>query len=113
MLKHERPRPEVGGAVEDQWHDHSTASAAPIQDPEAPGHPPGAAEPVPVHDKLRWTWDDVEALTGMSKRWMQREISAGRMPSPDLRMGRRAGWRPSTIATYLDELADRQRRSSR
>ena len=72
-----------------------------------------AAGPVPVHHKLRWTWADVEALTGMKKRWMQREISAGRMPAPDLRCGRCAGYRPSTITTWLDELADRQGRRSR
>jgi hypothetical protein len=68
---------------------------------------------VPIRDKLRWDWDDLVALTGMSKRWMQREISAGRMPAPDLRMGRCAGYRPSTITKYLDELADRQGRRSK
>jgi predicted DNA-binding transcriptional regulator AlpA len=84
--------------------------------PTAPGNADtGSIEadgPVPVHYKLRWTWADVEALTGMSKRWMQREISAGRMPAPDLRAGRRAGWRPSTILGWLDAMADRQGRRS-
>jgi predicted DNA-binding transcriptional regulator AlpA len=63
-----------------------------------------------MHHKLRWGWDDLIALTGMSKRWMQREISAGRMPAPDLRMGRCAGWRPSTVTAWLDTLAQQAQR---
>jgi predicted DNA-binding transcriptional regulator AlpA len=112
-MKNERPPQEGGGAEDGPRHHHLTSPPPENQDPEAADCPPEAVAHVPIRDKLRWTWDDLEALTGISKRWMQREISAGRMPSPDLRMGRRAGWRPSTIATYLDELADRQRRSSR
>jgi predicted DNA-binding transcriptional regulator AlpA len=63
---------------------------------------------VSIHDKLRWTWDDVELLTGMSRRWMQREIAAGRMPAPDLRLGRSAGYFPRTITAWMDSMADRQ-----
>jgi predicted DNA-binding transcriptional regulator AlpA len=106
MRRNERPQPETGGAVGGSRHDHSTSPAPPFQDPKA-------AAPVPVRDRLRWTWDDVEALTGMSKRWMQREISAGRMPPPDLRMGRCAGWRPATIMSYLDSVAQRGARGGR
>ena len=99
MHKHERPRPEAGGAVGGPRHDHPTAPEPPNQDATR------AAVIVPTRYKLRWTWDDIEALTGMSKRWMQREISAGRMPAPDLRMGRCAGWRPATITAWLDAMA--------
>jgi predicted DNA-binding transcriptional regulator AlpA len=97
-MKNERPQPEAGGVRGDSRHDHPTAPRLSPQEPEAAG-------PVPIHYRLRWTWADVEALTGMSKRWMQREISAGRMPAPDLRMGRCAGWRPATITAWLDSLA--------
>jgi predicted DNA-binding transcriptional regulator AlpA len=80
--------------------------------PPAPDQDSHAAGPVPVRDKLRWTWADVEALTGTSKRWMQREISAKRMPAPDLRCGRCAGWRPATIRAWMDDMADHQRTRS-
>ena len=84
--------------------------------PTVPGNgDTGSIEPagtVPVRAKLRWTWDDIEALTGYDRRWMQQEISAGRMPRADLRAGRRAGWRPSTILGWLDAMADRQGRRS-
>jgi hypothetical protein len=64
----------------------------------------------PRRDKIRWDWDDVEALTGYDRRWMQREVAAGRMPRADLRAGRRAGWKPNTITTWLDSLAASQGR---
>jgi hypothetical protein len=64
-----------------------------------------AAGPVPIRDKLLWSWDDVSALTTVSRRLLEREVSAGRMPAPDVRIGRRACWRPATILSWLDELA--------
>jgi hypothetical protein len=100
-MKDERPRPEAGGAAGGSRHDHPTA-------PE-----PSDTGPVPVRDKLRWTWNDIEALTGYDRRWMQQEISAGRMPRADLPAGRRVGYRPATILAWLDSLADRQGRRSR
>jgi hypothetical protein len=103
-VKDERPRLEAGGAVGDPRHDHLTA---PQPSDTGPVEPAG---PVPVRDKLRWTWSDIEALTGFDRRWMQMEISAGRMPRPDLRAGRRAGFKPSTITAWLDAMAASQGR---
>jgi hypothetical protein len=98
VCKHERPRPEAGGAVGDPRQDHSTAPLPASQDREAPG-------PVPVRDKLLWGWDDIVALTGLSKRLLQREVSARRMPAPDVKVCRRALYRPSTITAWLESLA--------
>jgi predicted DNA-binding transcriptional regulator AlpA len=106
MCKDERPRPEAGGAVDGPHHDHLNALSSLPQDSEA-------ASRLAIRDKLRWNWADVEALTGMSKRWMQREVSAGRMPRPDLNLGRSVGYRPATITAWLDSMADRQGRRSR
>jgi predicted DNA-binding transcriptional regulator AlpA len=95
--KHQRP-PSGGvndGIVPIALSPDSTAAGTPPQDPEA-------AVSIPTHDKLRWTPRDLEALTGMSWRWMLMEISAGRMPPPDLRLGRSVGYRPSTIRAWLD-----------
>ncbi|MDE2100033.1 MAG: hypothetical protein KGL39_22455 [Patescibacteria group bacterium] len=83
---------------------------------EALAHPIEAAGPVgrfrmvdavPVRDKLLWSWDDVSALTSMSRRMLEREVSAGRMPAPDVRIGRRACFRPATITTWLDSFAQK------
>jgi predicted DNA-binding transcriptional regulator AlpA len=52
---------------------------------------------VSIHNKLLWGWDDIGSLTGLSRRLLERQLSAGKMPRPDLRIGRRVLWRPSTI----------------
>lgn len=101
MRKNERPQPEAGGAVGDPRHDHSTAPSRLPQDPEATGA-------VTIRDRLLWSWDDIAALTGLSRRLLEREVSAGRMPGPDVRVGRRACWRPATITAWLDSLAQPQ-----
>jgi hypothetical protein len=105
MCKDERPRLGTGGAVEPR-QGYSTPPLPAHQDPEATAS-------IPIRDKGRWSPRDLEAVVGMSWRWMLREIAAGRMPPPDLRLGRSAGYRPATIMSWLDELAGRQGRSSR
>lgn len=85
--------------------------------PEAPiepvacsnGRPPEAAKVVSIRDRLTWDLADISALTGMSKRWFERERSAGRMPPPDVRCGRRIMWRPATIEGWLDEQGGNRR----
>src|SRR5262249_11541209 len=57
---------------------------------------------VPIHDRLTWGLDDLEALTGLSRRTLERERSAGRLPRPDLRVGRRVLWKPATILAWLE-----------
>jgi predicted DNA-binding transcriptional regulator AlpA len=72
--------------------------------PEAPELP----EPrhrSPLRDRLLWSWDDIAALTGLSRRLLEREVSAGRMPPPDVRIGRRACFRPATVTAWLDSVA--------
>ena len=96
MHKHERPQPEARGVVDDprQYHPTAPPTAATVQ--------PEAASPVPIRDRLLWSWDDVAALTGLSRRFLEREVSAGRMPPPDVRIGRRACFRTATITSWLD-----------
>jgi predicted DNA-binding transcriptional regulator AlpA len=83
--KHERPQLEARGVVDDPRQDHPTA-------------PPSA---VSIQDKLLWGWDDIAALTGLSRRLLERQLSAGKMPRPDLRVGRRVLWRPNTIRSWI------------
>jgi hypothetical protein len=69
---------------------------------------PGAngAAPLPalsIHDQLFWSLANISTLTTLSRRLLERELSAGRMPPPDQRKGRRCLWRPSTIRRWLGE----------
>jgi predicted DNA-binding transcriptional regulator AlpA len=99
-MKSKRPRLETGGAAGDaSEHHHSTAPSSPNQ---APIERPEAASPISIRDKLLWSWNDVSALTGLSRRFLEREVSSGRMPGPDVRIGRRACFRPATIMSWLD-----------
>jgi predicted DNA-binding transcriptional regulator AlpA len=82
----ERPRITTSEAAEVEHRD---------SDPTAP------ASAVSIHDKLVWGWDDITALTGLSRRLLERQLSAGKMPRPDLRVGRRVLWRPSTIKSWI------------
>jgi hypothetical protein len=68
--------------------------------PVVPSDPPFT---VPVRDKLTWDLADIAALTGLSRRLLERELSAGRMPRCDLRVGRRCLWRPETIHRWIEE----------
>lgn len=58
---------------------------------------------VPIADRLTWGLDDLTALTGLSRRTLERERSAGRLPKPDLKVGKRVLWTPSTIRRWLAE----------
>ena len=96
MRKAQRPRTgeSEAAAGDDALAPNSTPAAQPDPSPD-----------IPIHDKLLWGWDDLERLTGLSRRLLQREVSARRMPRPDVKVCRRALWRPATITAWLDELA--------
>jgi predicted DNA-binding transcriptional regulator AlpA len=57
---------------------------------------------VPIHERLTWGLDDLSALTGLSRRTLERERSAGRLPKPDLRVGKRVLWKPETIREWVE-----------
>lgn len=90
MRERERPRtgePEaaVVGAV---FTPHPTLAAA--------------VSPMPIRDKLTWDLHDISLLTGLSRRLLERELAAGRMPKCDLRVGRRCLWRPASIRAWIE-----------
>jgi hypothetical protein len=68
---------------------------------------------IPFRERLLVGWDDISAHSGLSRRLLEREVSARRMPPPDVRIGRRACWRPATITAWLDSLAQRGDRGGR
>jgi predicted DNA-binding transcriptional regulator AlpA len=63
------------------------------------------SQPVRLADRLTWGLDDITALTGLSRRTLERERSAGNFPPPDIRVGRRVLWRPETIHRWIDARA--------
>jgi predicted DNA-binding transcriptional regulator AlpA len=63
--------------------------------------PEPARTRVPLNARLTWGLNDLAALTGLSRRTLERERSAGRLPRPDLRVGKRVLWRPDTINEWL------------
>ena len=52
----------------------------------------------------------VARALGISTRTLERLLSGGRFPAPDLRIGRATLWRPATVRVWIDAEADRQRR---
>jgi hypothetical protein len=55
--------------------------------------------PVP---RLAYRLDDLAAALNMSRRALERERSAGRLPKPDLHIGRAPLWKPETIRAWLE-----------
>jgi predicted DNA-binding transcriptional regulator AlpA len=73
---------------------------APPADAQSPA-PERAHPAVPINERLTWGLNDLAALTGLSRRTLERERSAGRLPRPDLHIGKRVLWRPETINEWL------------
>jgi hypothetical protein len=76
----------------------------------APGEPPpdvptdATVRPpaVPILERLTWGLNDLAALTGLSRRSLERARSGGRLPPPDLRVGKRVLWRRETIRRWIE-----------
>lgn len=47
--------------------------------------------------------DDVATTLKVSRRWLERERSAGRVPKPDFQAGRCPRWFPETIRRWIGE----------
>ena len=56
----------------------------------------------PVIERLTYRLDELAAALGVSRRTLERERSAGRLPRPDLHIGRAPMWRRETIARWLE-----------
>ena len=46
--------------------------------------------------------DDLASILGVSRRWLERERSAGRVPKPDFTAGRCPRWRPETVRRWIE-----------
>jgi predicted DNA-binding transcriptional regulator AlpA len=55
----------------------------------------------PPVDRLTYRIDDLAAALGVSRRIVERERSAGRLPKPDLRIGRIPLWRIESVKEWI------------
>ncbi|WP_145266411.1 helix-turn-helix transcriptional regulator [Tautonia plasticadhaerens] len=51
---------------------------------------------------MTWRLADIAEALGVSRRALERERSAGRLPKPDLTIGRMPLWRPETIRGWIE-----------
>jgi predicted DNA-binding transcriptional regulator AlpA len=116
-MKHERPRPEAGGAADDPRQDHLTAPAPADKDlPEGtitlaaalqelvellPGLK-AAIDRQAGPPRMTLRLDEVAASLGVCRRAIERERAAGRFPLPDARLGKVPLWKPETIQAWLE-----------
>jgi len=68
---------------------------------EPTGSPRPLPEPATV-PRLAFRLDEVALSLGLSRRTLERERSAGRMPKPDMRVGKMPLWRPDTIREWVE-----------
>jgi hypothetical protein len=63
--------------------------------------------------RLAYRLSEIAAALGVSKRLLEMERAAGRLPRADLRIGRVSLWKVETIRDWLAQQGDRQGRRSR
>jgi excisionase family DNA binding protein len=51
------------------------------------------------------TIDDWARILNVSRRLVERQRAAGKLPAPDLHIGKLPRWRPSTVRAWLDARA--------
>ncbi len=59
------------------------------------------ASEVAAVERLTYRIRDIAAVLGVSRRTIEAERSAGRLPEPDLRIGKVPLWRVETIRAWL------------
>jgi predicted DNA-binding transcriptional regulator AlpA len=60
----------------------------------------------PPVDRMTLRLDELAAALGVSRRVLERERAAGRLPSPDLHIGKMPLWRVASIEAWLAQPAD-------
>jgi hypothetical protein len=83
--------------------------AAPAPDPRLVPSPvdprAGAARPkrkLPAGIEPMLSLDDIATWVSRSRRWLERERSAGRVPRPDFHAGKSPRWHVATIRAWLE-----------
>jgi len=71
----------------------------PPEDPR-PEAKPGRTLPASIEPMLHI--DDLAALLSCSRRLVERMRSAGKVPKPDIHVGRCPRWRPATVRAWIE-----------
>jgi hypothetical protein len=71
--------------------------------------PKSAPPAVPLDARLTLRIADLADALGVSRRALERERTAGRMPQPDLHVGKMPLWRTETIREWLAQQAQCRR----
>ena len=74
---------------------------------ERPGFEKGSDRAEGIEPMLL-SLDDVSTALRISRRTAERMRSAGKLPAPDLRLGKLPRWRPSTIEDWISSQAGRR-----
>jgi predicted DNA-binding transcriptional regulator AlpA len=61
-----------------------------------------ADSPIAPNTLLLWGWPVLISVTGISRRTLERELSAGRFPRPVRYVGRRPFWRPEDVRRWAE-----------
>jgi predicted DNA-binding transcriptional regulator AlpA len=73
--------------------------------PEAPARPQGGSprgRTLPASIEPMLHIDDLAALLSCSRRLVERMRSAGKVPKPDIHVGRCPRWKPATIRAWIE-----------
>ena len=124
MHKHERPRPEARGVVDDPRQDHPNAATPANSIHSEALDPPDGVMPLAVVlrelvsilpglkaaldyqgrsrvEPLTYRLDELTKVLGVSRRAIERERASGRFPRPDLSIGKMPLWRVETVRAWL------------
>ncbi len=72
------------------------------EDENAPRPTPHAPRPLPAGIEPMLHIDDLAELLSCSRRCVERMRSAGKVPKPDIHVGRCPRWKPATIRAWID-----------
>ena len=73
--------------------------------PEAPARPQGSSprgRTLPASIEPLLHIDDLAALLSCSRRLVERMRSAGKVPKPDIHVGKCPRWKPATIRAWIE-----------
>ncbi len=101
-----RPTPAILAPPQPACPPDSPPSTSPPDDPRASRdgktiRPAGARAEEPEVGRLALRIEEIATALGVSRRAIEREKSAGRLPKPDRVIGRMPLWRVETIRAWL------------
>ena len=72
------------------------------REPEALAPPQGSGRTLPASIEPLLHIDDLAELLNCSRRCVERMRSAGKVPQPDIHVGRCPRWKPATIRAWIE-----------